>query len=660
MGPSFTAAQSYSLTNMTTLASLPPHIYIFAAILGLLLLSFLLFSLLPSYFVSRQLSRAIRKLVALNGVPDGSLDSIFKNSGVLEHLWREYADSLHKQGEQQVRFRSTMPAGVVFRPDVLVDIPLRADFFKHLPGLFTGVGIIGTFYGLLIGMQSFVVSENPVVVRSSLTRLLHGVSEAFLVSATAITLAMIVTFIEKLIVARLYAKVEKLVQLLDGLFEGGAGEEYLARLVRASESSAEQTLGLLKGEFRHILLEMSDRQIAANQAATESLGDRISVSIEEGLKAPLTDIADALKSAQDDQGEALQALLAGMFENFNNQMKELFGNQAGEMNSLQKQTIEALGATVARMEAMAAEAGASGQRSMDAMMELVEKSIGAAEARQSVLNDRIGEFVDEMRQQVSESRQDAQGHLQGSLDELSARMGAVFDGLNAQVASTTDATLKHQQEMESQNQNIASQFAEQIAAVVESVNLAVAEMKSAVVVMHKTTDEAMTALGSSAETLYRASGDFARAGESVAATLENSSSMAGQLVLAADTVSAASNGLSELFTDYQLARDSMVEQVRSLQSLADAVRRDASMSGEVLEKIEIATGKLISAQKDADNYLSKISEVIGAAHQSFSEGMTRAVGEANRDFHQALTDSVKLLREGIHELESTLDAATSL
>ncbi|MFA6921719.1 MAG: hypothetical protein WC216_07725 [Gallionella sp.] len=530
----------------------------------------------------------------------------------------------------------------------------------HLPGLFTGVGIIGTFYGLLIGMQSFVVSENPVVVRSSLTRLLHGVSEAFLVSASAITLAMIVTFIEKLIVARLNAKVEKLVQLLDGLFEGGAGEEYLARLVKASESSAEQTSGLLKGEFKQILTELAERQIAASNAGTAALGERIAASIEEGLKVPLTEIADSLKNAQDDRGEALQTLLAGMFENFNNQMKELLRGQSSEMNSLQKQTIEALCATVARMEAMAADAGASGQRSMDAMALLVEKSIGAAEARQSALNDKIGEFVEHMRHSASESREDAQGHLQGSLDELSARMGAVFDGLNAQVLSTTDASLKHQQDMELQNQTMAGQFAGQIAEVVESVNLAVTEMKSAVTVMHKTTDEAMTALSCSADTLYLASGDFARAGQSVSATLEKSSNMADQLVQAADTVTTASSGLAELFGDYKGARDAMIEQVRSLQVLAEEVRRDASMSGEVLAKIESATGKLVSAQKDADNYLSKISEVIGVAHQSFSEGMVRAVGEANRDFHQALSDSVKLLREGIHELESTLDAATSV
>lgn len=647
---------------MTTIENLPPHIYIFAAILGFLLLAFLLFSLLPSFFVSRQLSGAIKALKALNGKPDANIGQIFEGRGVLGHLWREYADSLHRQpGEgQAVRFRSTMPAGVFFRQDVLVDIPLRADFFKHLPGLFTGVGIIGTFYGLLIGMQSFVVSENPVVVRGSLTRLLHGVSEAFLVSASAITLAMLVTFIEKLVVSALNSKVEKLVQLLDGLFEGGAGEEYLARLVKASETSSETTAGLLKGELKQILTELTDKQIAAANAGTAALGDRITASIEDGLKAPLTDIADSLKNAQNDQGDALQAMLAAMFENFNNQMKELFANQATEMNRLQQQAVEALNATVVKLEAMAADAGAASQRSMEAMALQVAKSIDAAESRQALMNDKLGEFIDQMRQTTDQSHSDAQGHLKQSLDDLSARLGAVFDGLSAQVLSTTDASMHHQQDMALQSQNVLGQFAEQIALVVENVNRAVGEMKSAVAVMHSTTADAMSALNNSADTLYLASNDFARAGENVSSTLEKSAVVAEQLVHAADTVSTASTGLAALFEDYRDARESMVAQVRSLQALAEQVRRDASMSGEVLEKIEAATSKLISAQKDADDYLSKISEVIAVAHQSFSEGMTRAVGEANREFHQALSDSVKLLREGIHELESTLDAATSL
>lgn len=647
---------------MTTLLALPQHIYIFAAILGVLLLSFVIFSFIPSFVVSRQLTQVNKKLAALNGKPDGSLEQIFQNNGVLEHLWQEYADSLHKQtGEgQAIRLRSTMPAGVVFRPDILVDIPLRADFFKHLPGLFTGVGIIGTFYGLLIGLKSFVVSENTVIVRDSLTRLLHGVSEAFLISASAITLAMIVTFIEKLVVSRLNAKVEQLVQLLDGLFEGGAGEEYLARLVLASEASSAQTSGLLKGELKQMLTELSEKQIAAANAGSLALGNRIAASIEEGLKAPLIDIADSLKLARDDQGESLRTLLATMFDNFNNQMKALLGSQASDMSSLQKQTIEALQATVVRLEAMAAETGAAGRQSADAMAEQVAAVVAAAEARQAVMNDKLGEFVEQMRQAASQSQTEAQGQLQSALNELSGRMGSVVDSLGAQVSSATDATMRHQQEMEAQNQAVVGQFSSQIADMVEGVKQAVVEIQSAVTVMHNTTGEAMSALNTSADTLYLASRDFARAGQSVSSTMEKSAAVAAQLLQAADTVSAASNGLGDLFGDYQSSRDAMLAQMHALQLLAEQVRCDASMSGEVLEKIELVTAGLVNAQKDADSYLSKISDVIGVAHQSFSEGMTRSVGEANREFHQALSDSVKLLREGIHELESTLDAATNL
>jgi Mg2+ and Co2+ transporter CorA len=637
---------------MMILTDLPQHVYIFAAILAVLLLSFVTFSLIPSFAVSRQLSAVIKKLILLNGKPDDSLAAIFSNKGVLDHLWQEYADSLHKQTEGlSIRLRSTMPAGVVFRPDILVDIPLRADFFKHLPGLFTGVGIIGTFYGLLIGMKSFVVSDNSIVVRESLTRLLHGVSEAFLISASAISLAMIVTFIEKLVASRLNAKVEKLVQLLDGLFEGGAGEEYLARLVQATESSSVQAAGLLKGELKQILDELIDKQILAMNVGSAALGERIAASIEEGMKAPLAAINDSLKNKQSDQGAALQIMLKAVLDDFGGQMKSLFGGQG----SLQQQTIAALEATVVKLESMAA-----GPSSMDALVAQIAKSNAAAESREALMLEKLVEFVEQMSLAASQTQTDGQAQLQGALNEMSARMGSVVDSLSAQVLSATDVSRRHQQEMESQSQNAVGQLSDQIALMIEGVSQSVAQINSAVAVMHATTTEAMSAFNTSAETLHLASRDFAQAGQSVSATLDKSALVADQLVQAAGSVVTASSGLGEMFGDYKAAREAMVEQVRSLQLLAEQVRRDASMSGEVLARIESATGKLIAAQKDADDYLSRISDVIAVAHQSFSEGMTRAVGEANREFHLALSDSVKLLREGIHELESTLDAATSI
>jgi ABC-type transporter Mla subunit MlaD len=192
---------------------------------------------------------------------------------------------------------------------------------------------------------------------------------------------------------------------------------------------------------------------------------------------------------------------------------------------------------------------------------------------------------------------------------------------------------------------------------VEGVNRAATEMRAAVEAMRRTTGESLSKMNNGADTLYLAAKDFAAAGQGVTATLDKSSQVTNQLSQAAGSVAAASKGLSGMLADHQSVRDSIAGMVTSMQAIVEQARREASMSSDVVTRIEEATAKLVGAQKEADSYLARVSEVLGEAHQSFSDGMTKAVGEANRDFHQTLSDSVKLLREGIQELEDTLGTA---
>src|SRR5207247_4078884 len=134
--------------------------------------------------------------------PD-ALKRLFVVDARLAHLWSQYQETLHEQTEDRdgqarvVAVRSTVPAEAYFNSQYVVDSRLRTEFFRHLPGIFTGVGIIGTFLGLLQGLQAFRITEDTQVVRRSLEALLHGVSHAFIVSAAAIGLAMLITLVEK-------------------------------------------------------------------------------------------------------------------------------------------------------------------------------------------------------------------------------------------------------------------------------------------------------------------------------------------------------------------------------------------------------------------------------------------------------------------------------
>ena len=60
--------------------------------------------------------------------------------------------------------------------------------------------------------------------------------QAFFVSALAIALAMLFTWVEKALLSARYSQVESLQHLIDSLFEASSGQENLERLVVATEA----------------------------------------------------------------------------------------------------------------------------------------------------------------------------------------------------------------------------------------------------------------------------------------------------------------------------------------------------------------------------------------------------------------------------------------
>ena len=87
---------------------------------------------------------------------------------------------------------------------------------------------------------------------------------------------MLMTLLEKILLASLYQKTEEIAHAIDAAFDSGAGEEYLSRLVRASEDSATQSKILkdsLIQELGEILRELTPfvLHVAARTLATHAL-----------------------------------------------------------------------------------------------------------------------------------------------------------------------------------------------------------------------------------------------------------------------------------------------------------------------------------------------------------------------------------------------------
>lgn len=646
------------------LHSLPAHVYVFVAVLGCLFVVFLLLFVAKGLLLRYRLGTLTRQ-IWLRAKQNQEIDSLFKRDRVLRHQWREFRKTLHEQKElnsqtgelEVVALRPTVPAEFFFNIQALVDNRLYTEFFKHLPGIFTGIGIIGTFSGLILGLQQFQVSEAPNVVRQSLNSLLHGVWEAFLVSAVAIALAMLVTLLEKLLLASLYGRVEALNQAIDSQLQAGAGEEYLSRLVQASEDSATQTKILkdsLVSDLKQVLTELTERQIGAMQVGYAQLGTSIGEHIAKTVKPAFDAMQESNRRLGEDQGSAVTKMLTDVMAGFSQRLQDLFGDQITGINQMQQQTIAALQAAVARLEQMSSDVQSSGTKTTDAMAERLASALAAMEARQEAQNRRMGEFIDQMRELNRTAQEESGAKLQSTLADIGAKVAEIIGSLQEQASRTAQAHTDRQERATLRADESAAKVEAQVDNVLAAMAGATAEMAGSVAALRQVTTSAVDKMNSGAETLYVAATDFAKAGQGVSGVMDKATTASGQLSQASGSVVAATRSLDSVMQDHRAIRDGIAAMVTELKTTVENARREASLTEDVLERIDGAAARLAGAQQQADKYLEGVSEVLINGHETFRSELKKSITQSTASFYEQLSNATKTLSSGIQEFEAVL------
>jgi len=460
--------------NFESLGSVPAPLLITGSALVLLSLFFIGGFGLSAWRLSRLLARILKSLKGtdLRDVRDPqALDKAFPAEGEVAHLWREYKKTLYAVPEQtadgiaKARWASTAPAEVVWNPQLVVDQRTGAEFFKHLPGIFTGLGIIGTFSGLIAGLGRFQVSSDAEVVRESLSSLMHSVSEAFAISAIAITLAIVVTLIEKLVLTSLYGKIDAIASNLDRRFQAAVAEKFLELTVAHTEETATQ-LKHLKGDLindlRPILQELSNThtatltqlatslenrlgeatraQIDAGRDNSLALGSSISGAIAESLAGPLDDIKAAVQQASGEQSAAAIDMLQDVMTSFSQKLNDLFGGQISGINELNQRTAQTMQDAVTKLNELVDSLQDAGKRSSDSMAEQMAKVMAEMEARQSTITQNTQALVDQLRQAIEQSQKTTADGVRSTTDEMARRMAEAIEKMEQRQDSINERT----------------------------------------------------------------------------------------------------------------------------------------------------------------------------------------------------------------------------
>ncbi|MGQ0511532.1 MAG: anti-phage ZorAB system protein ZorA [Betaproteobacteria bacterium] len=579
------------------------------------------------------------------------------------HLWSEYDDTLHRvrryrgSENETVEVRATALAESFFTRETLVDSRLLDEFVRHLPGILTGLGIIGTFAGLLSGLEGFKPSEDASTARESLQRLLEGVGHAFYASAIAIACAMIITLFEKVLIALCYTGVERLSHAVDSLYNTGAGEEYLSRLVEASETNAAQTSQLkdaLVEDLKTMMTNLVERQIAAQKEETERLGERIGKSIADGLTTPMQQLMGVVEKASGQQGTQVEGMLNTLLTAFMAKLEDTFGKQFHGINDALLQSQQAMQSVQAAVAQLVGDIGKAGETAASQMSAKLEEAMTRAAVAQERMNDQMREFVVEIRRLIEEQQAASKAALDQAVQSVLEKMGDAMSRLAEDRHAASVADQARQDSLKAQTTELYGGLATDVGELLKGVSESAQLTQESIAALERVTTKAIDGMSAGAENMNVAATKFTDAGNAVTDVLSRSGELGKTLTGASQALSQSAQAVQTAFEQYDRTRATIERMVGELGVLVENAKREAGVSAGLVQEMDKLLASVKGIETETSNYLKEVNGVLQTAFQSFGTQLANQVATTMTETDKHTSSAISSLTGIVQELGATL------
>lgn len=640
----------------------PFYIFLFVVVLTFLfLLGYLIKGIQVGYQIHSVLS-ATQALHKSNSGPDPAEVGKAFRWEPFKHLWSEYDDTLHEllaagSGQNALKeVRATVPADSIFTRDVLVDSRLFDEFTRHLPGVLTGLGIIGTFAGLLDGLQQFKPTPIEEAVKG-LAPLLLGVQHAFIASGTAIACAMLVVFVSRLTLAYFYRLVEKLTHTIDSMYSTGAGEVYLSRLVRSSEQSAASTAQMkdaLVEDFRQIMTNLVERQIEAQQSTTVALGNHIGEAISTAIAEPMKRVSEAMEMTSRGNGDQVNSMLETLLTGFMAKLEDTFGGQMRGINEQMQRSMDSMAAVQSSLQTLLADIKLTNQQAASQMSGTLEDAMRKAADNQQLMTDQMREFVQEFRRLVTEEQSKSKQAMDEAVMKVLADVTVAMDNLEGIRRSAAVEESGRSDRLATQTNHLVGGLASQVETLLGTVSEQVTKTQRNIDVLSDVSLRAIDGMNNGAMTMGTAAQKFETAGSSVTSVLERSTNIAESLGSAAQTLQTASSAVQRGFEQYDSTRKTVDTQVVALMGLIEAAKKEAGVSQELVASIKASAETMRRSEEEARAHLDQVNQALVKAFSDFGTSLVGQVKSTIAETDRHLAQGTGHLNGVVQELANAV------
>lgn len=359
----------------------------------------------------------------------------------LSKAFSEYKKELQRMDSEE---------SATIRPDIrdyfneeLLDSVLMAEISEQIPGVMTGLGILGTFIGLTVGLNKFNLGSDidTSLMQTSISGLLEGIKTAFITSIFGVVYSLAFNFFYKKIYISVCEEMNEFIVCYESEMISSPQNDLLTSFVRSQEIQTE-----------------SLRNFADNIAAAmaKQINDLLQPTVE-NLNSSVDNFFNKSVRSQDESlGIIVNTFVDKMNSSLGNQFEEL-GKTISELNSKQiesNEKIQAVVDTICQNAAGITQVNNSLESSLQSLNRLLDKmddyQANTNRANETLLNriDTINAYNDRQTDVLANLEKaqiefnETADRIRQCLDEYNRvssdfidRSVAAFNSLNASINS---------------------------------------------------------------------------------------------------------------------------------------------------------------------------------------------------------------------------------
>ena len=614
-----------------------------------------------------------------------SLSQEMENSDLIKGIWRKYQRTLISiPGKDGLEKYSTVESESYFSVAAFTE-GMKGGLWSGLAGTFTGIGILGTFIGLTIGLAG-VDTSSTGALSSSISGLLGGMSTAFVTSIFGIVSAIVFGVWHSQNMKRFGDAVSRFTDALDQVFIRKSVEEIL--LEELAESRAQ----------RAAMEQLStDMAISICDHLPDVL-DQLAEKMDSAMKGNLDTMLAGLSERQDKQTEQLMqissntsSLVSGCFDQLGDVLKKGVGQGAEELGISLKNLssdiaslAEGIRDILDRSTKASSEAN---QKTLDALNEAIskmnetmegmankqteetDKNIQRMTALMEEMKTTMKDIFDEMAASAKEQRTEIGKIAKDSADQTKENLSAI----NASVKELMAGIGGQMQQMQSIIGKFAIDSADQTKENLGVINAGVKELMAEIADqmqqmqsmmdthekhMQETLDQMRQAVSSSGNVVNAAGKTVEAAGKTAKVFVEAADDVSMKLKTAAEPLQKAAQPLqlaaASLDNGVKVLAQSMTKQQADAKSVAESMRK---ISGDYMESSLYVKSALEEARNSWTAYEKRFKGVSGELEKAFVQ-LDSGMQNYNKVTNEGLMAKLKKFDETISTAVDTLAGVT--